>query len=348
MQSLLLYCRPGFESACAAEITDLAAMSEVYGYAKTERESGLVLFDCGSQESLEHFASQLSFQHVVFSRQIVLVAPVLELSAEDRLTPIMLAATELPVCGKLFIESADTNEGKALSALCRKFKPHFERSLVKQKRLQDKESLPWMHLIFESGTRAWLGISLKGRRSPWPMGIRRLKMPGSAPSRSTLKLEEAFHYFLTREKWPEYLKPMTTAVDLGAAPGGWTWQFVERGIKVIAIDNGPMEHNLMGSGLVKHIRADGFTYRPSGTVDWLVCDMVEKPARVVERMATWLEKGWSRRAIFNLKLPMKQPWRSVKLYLEQLTERLPDHSIRAKQLYHDREEITVCILPLEN
>ncbi|WP_285527584.1 SAM-dependent methyltransferase, partial [Escherichia coli] len=50
------------------------------------------------------------------------------------------------------------------------------------------------------------------------------------------------------------------AVDLGAAPGGWTWQLVNREMRVTAVDNGPMAENLMYSGLVDHQKVDGYQY----------------------------------------------------------------------------------------
>jgi 23S rRNA C2498 (ribose-2'-O)-methylase RlmM len=37
------------------------------------------------------------------------------------------------------------------------------------------------------------------------MGIPRLKFPSDAPSRSTLKLEEAFHVFIPADEWDERL-----------------------------------------------------------------------------------------------------------------------------------------------
>lgn len=52
------------------------------------------------------------------------------------------------------------------------------------------------------------------------MGIPRLKFPTDAPSRSTLKLEEAFFVFLTEKEREARLSHGMTAVDLGACPGG--------------------------------------------------------------------------------------------------------------------------------
>jgi hypothetical protein len=56
---------------------------------------------------------------------------------------------------------------------------------------------------------------------------------------------------------------------------------------VTAIDNGPMAESLMDTGLVQHLMADGFTWRPKQPVDWMVCDIVEKPAHP-SLIETWL------------------------------------------------------------
>ena len=44
LQSLLLYCRPGFEKECAAEIQDQTHKLEVLGYSKASPGAGFVLF----------------------------------------------------------------------------------------------------------------------------------------------------------------------------------------------------------------------------------------------------------------------------------------------------------------
>ncbi|MEX0631306.1 hypothetical protein M8494_00765 [Serratia ureilytica] len=49
-----------------------------------------------------------------------------------------------------------------------------------------------------------------------------------------------------------------------------------------------------------HHRADGFKFEPnSSKIYWLVCDMVEKPAKVTSLMIQWLVKGWCREAILT-------------------------------------------------
>ena len=176
------------------------------------------------------------------------------------------------------------------------------------------------------------------------MGIPRFKFPAGAPSRSTLKLEEAFCTFLSREDMARLLKPGMSAVDLGASPGGWTWQLVSRGLRVTAVDNGRMDGRVLASGLVQHIRGDGFAFAPKHPVEWMVCDIVEQPSRIAKLAARWIGNKWCCRVIFNLKLPMKKRFEEVTRCREIITAELKRsggrHEIWIKQLYHDREEVT--------
>jgi 23S rRNA (cytidine2498-2'-O)-methyltransferase len=170
-------------------------------------------------------------------------------------------------------------------------------------------------------------------------------MAHDAPSRSYLKLAEAFEVFLDKSEQAQWLKPGMTAVDLGAAPGGWTWQLAQRGLKVTAVDNGPLKGAAASHPSIKHLRQDGFRFRPQRPVDWLVCDMVEQPQRVATFMTEWFVGGFTQRAIFNLKLPMKKRVSALSDALESIRSTLNTKGIRyqleTKQLYHDREEITV-------
>ena len=137
-----------------------------------------------------------------------------------------------------------------------------------------------------------------------------------------------------------------TAVDLGAAPGGWSWVLARQHLRVNAIDNGPLAATALATGLIEHVRADGFHWQPPKPVDWLVCDMVESPRRVASRIAQWFAQGWCRRAIFNLKLPMKKRWDETRLCLDLLRQQSGVAlTLRARQLFHDREEITVFAAP---
>lgn len=350
--ALLLYCRPGFEKECLAEITATAAELGHTGWARLEADAGFVRFECATAAELYAALSPLVFAREV----IVLVADIESLPARDRIGPIdaALAATlgeAAAAFGQVFCDTAEGDAYRATARFAGKFVHPLRQALRGSGWLtaKDDNKRPALHAFFPDSGRVWLGVDRPGLRPAWPMGVARLKFPASAPSRSTLKLEEAFHVFLG-PAWRERLDQDRTAVDLGAAPGGWTWQLVRRGLHVNAIDNGPMSDDLMDSGLVSHHRADGFRWQPERPVDWLVCDMVEQPARVAGRMLDWLEAGWARQAIFNLKLPMKQRWQCWCDIRARIETRLAGrgYQLAARQLYFDREEITLYLALEEN
>jgi 23S rRNA (cytidine2498-2'-O)-methyltransferase len=183
---------------------------------------------------------------------------------------------DFPVCGSLWLEVVDTNDGKELSTFCRKFECRCARPLEKAGRLVDDASKPRLLLTFISGREvfsAWpsqqLGDVADGHPAPEvpPRGAQPLDPQagrGLAPVHPARAVGQRLHDDMT-------------GVDLGAAPGGWTYQLVKRGMLVTAIDNGPMAESLMDTGLVQHLMADGFTWKPKQPVDWMVCDIVEKP-----------------------------------------------------------------------
>jgi 23S rRNA (cytidine2498-2'-O)-methyltransferase len=334
--SVIAYCRQGFEKECAAEIADIASARAIPGHPRLD--AGYVEFRANADEALLQEA--FHWRHMVFARQCLGVFARIEaLPRGDRLAPIMQVLSERgEAFNDAWVEAPDTEPGKELTAFCRSFGNALIGAL-KKARLLEPGAPRRMHAFFPQGDNVYLCVADPATAAPWPLGIPRLKFPREAPSRSTLKLEEGFLTLLTAEESSRWLRAGMSAVDLGASPGGWTWQLVRRSLRVVAIDNGPMDRKLMDSGLVTHRREDGFRYRPSKPVDWLVCDMVEQPRRVAALIASWLEHGWCRRAMFNLKLPMKKRFAETRLCLDLV--RAAARDVRAKHLYHDREEITV-------
>ena len=346
---ILLYCRAGFESDLAAEISQKAAGFGANGYPVAAADTGFVRYVLADQQPAHTLQRQLSFETLVFPRQtLVAFPPLANLDREDRISPVMALIRESGwsfehICQDL----PDTNDGKALTGLGKSIQKALESASRKCGALRRKAGKRWLHLFWTAGDQVQVAISFPGNRSEYPNGIRHLRFPHDAPSRSTLKLEEAWHTFIPAEQWDELLGENMWAADLGAAPGGWTWQLVKRGMSVYAIDNGPMQASLMNTGQVEHLREDAYSWQPPHPLDWLVCDMVDQPTRVARLMGTWLEKGWTRRAIFNLKLPMKQRWQEVDHCLERLHQSIENAGfkahVRCRHLYHDREEVTVYV-----
>lgn len=368
MTAIVLYCRPGFEKECGAEIQEKAAWHEVYGYLQLTKNQGVVYFQLNSADDGERLMEKLPLKHLIFARQwFVTLTDKIELPDYNRVEAIVEELGTDWQYADLRMETPDTNDGKELSKFCRKLAVPLRQALRKKKILTEKNDNDGavLHALFFSGSEVIIGYSLGQNTSAHVMGIPRLKFPNQSPSRSTLKLDEAFLYFIPKEERETRLTSGMKAVDLGAAPGGWTYQLVRRGMMVTSIDNGPMAESLMETGQVKHRMVDGFKYEPSGNpvywltretkrrekveipdqtpIDWLVCDMIEKPDRVTKLIIKWFTLGYCREAIVNLKLPMTKKYDTVTSCLQKLKEALPNCYYEAKHLYYDRDEITVHI-----
>ena len=342
---LLCYCRPGFEPELAAELGERAALASEAGYARAQRGDGYALF-LGDGSALTR---ALPWRELIFARQkLQLLAELHDLPAHDRIAPILDAlqrgtASAPAVFGDLLVEHPDSDAGKPLAGLARSFGNALRPALRKAGLLapQPDPGRMRLHVCFAAGNHAFVAQSDPRDSSPWPLGIPRLKLHADAPSRSALKLEEALLALLDERERNTLLQPGMRAADLGAAPGGWTWVLARHGLQVTAIDNGPLRPHVLDGGRVEHLRADGFGWQPPRPLDWMVCDMVEQPRRVATRMAQWFSEGWCRQAVFNLKLPMKKRWAETRLCLDLFAERAGKPlTIRARQLFHDREEIT--------
>ncbi len=343
-RALIAFCRPGFEGESALELTSLAAAHHVHGYARTERGSGLVEWFPTPDDGIDVLVRKIDWRNTVFCRQLLEgFGKAVAMDRTDRLASLLppIRATGIRYRDAR-VEAPDSDECRELAALCRALNSALV-GVLKREKLLDPATPQRLHIVLTAPDAALLARVDVARGPIWAGGIPRLKFPHEAPSRSTLKLDEGLLVLLDDDERERWLKPGMTAVDLGAAPGGWTWQLVRRSMHVTAIDNGTMDSRLMDSGLVEHHRVDGFRYQPSKPVDWMVCDMVEQPRRVAVRMAEWLAEGWCRMAMFNLKLPMKKRLDEVNLCREIFVERLAGKNLdwRARQLYHDREEVTV-------
>ena len=343
---LLALCRAGFEKEVAGELDELAARIGLTGFVRAREGSAFVTFETHEAVPFAELAASCDWRSLVFARQLLpWFARVDGLPERDRATPLVEAARS---GGQRFasvtLETPDTDDAKQQSGFCRRFTPKFEEALAKAGLLPARgRNLAELHVIFPDASTAWLCACEPGKAALWPMGVPRLRMPREAGSRSTLKLAEAIFTLLTEEERTHTLRAGLRAVDLGAAPGGWTWQLAHRGLHVVAVDNGNIAPSVMATDMVEHVRADGFTWRPQRNVEWMVCDMVEQPSRIASLVADWVGSGRCRRSIFNLKLPMKKRLEAVAQCRTLIHKRLASvgpYDLRIKHLYHDREEVT--------
>ena len=339
---LLFYCRAGFEPDCADEISALAAAAGAHGRARYRSGEAYVLWEPAGSER-RRWAPD--FDQLVFARQMVSQCRRVEIAAPAQRLDVLADAAR--AFGRRFatvwLEAPDADMPRQLLAGARGLYEPLQEQLQASGTIVGGKG-PRLHVCLLDRSCAIVGMSDPDNSAPWPMGIPRLRFPAGAPSRSGLKLAEALAVFVGEDELLTRMRAGRVAIDLGASPGGWSKVLADRGLRVVAVDNGPIAAEVLRTQLVEHRREDAFRFRPERPVDWMVCDVVAAPARIAALVAQWVARGWCRETIFNLKLPHKARWAEVQrchgVIEKTLARAAGEHALRFNHLYHDREEVT--------
>jgi 23S rRNA (cytidine2498-2'-O)-methyltransferase len=131
--------------------------------------------------------------------------------------------------------------------------------------------------------------------SPFPAGRIEVPQDRHAPSRAFAKLVEAELRMGCR------ITTGDTVVDLGASPGSWSYVALGRGAEVTAVDRSPLRADLMKHPRLKFVRGDAFAFVPPAPVEWLLCDVVAFPDRILALVDRWLSERWCRRFCVTIK-----------------------------------------------
>lgn len=134
--------------------------------------------------------------------------------------------------------------------------------------------------------------------NPFPNGVPQfVEDREGPPSRAYLKLWETFAR-LRRQP-----QPGERCLDLGAAPGGWTWLLARTGAEVVAIDRAPLDDDIGNQPNVTWQQANAFTLEPSdvGPIDWFCSDIIAYPDRLLELVTRWLSSGLVRNLVCTVK-----------------------------------------------
>jgi 23S rRNA (cytidine2498-2'-O)-methyltransferase len=173
--------------------------------------------------------------------------------------------------------------------------------------------------------------------TPLPSGFVVPHLPASipqdktAPSSAYRKVEEAY------AQLGEAPKKGERVVDLGAAPGGWSWTALKRGAQVTAVDKADLLPPVAGA--VTHLRKDAFAWEPEAPVDWLLCDAIAAPDKSIALLDRWLEKKWCRRFVVNVKFKGTADY----VKIDEVRATFARHGVlraRVKQLEADKNEVT--------
>jgi 23S rRNA (cytidine2498-2'-O)-methyltransferase len=180
------------------------------------------------------------------------------------------------------------------------------------------------------------GLPLRPASAPWPAARPRLPYVPGLVSRSALKLLEALAVF--------GLDPRHggDALDLGAAPGGWTQVLARHGLRVVAVDPAALDPRVssLPGVQVAGTTAQVYLRRADGRFDLIVDDMrqdARDSARIMAGAADRLRPGGS--GLLTLKLPERAPTDHLRPALAIL--RGPFPHLRARCLYFNRSEVTV-------
>ena len=98
--------------------------------------------------------------------------------------------------------------------------------------------------------------------------------------------------------------------------------------------------DLRGHPKVRHVQESAFRFEPEEPADWLFCDMAWRPLEVAQLLGKWGRSGWATHLVANIKLPMisKNP---VLFRVKKTLEEGRWTQVKMRQLYHDRDEVTV-------
>src|SRR5512141_2637948 len=181
--SLLLYCRAGFEDECAKEIAAVCGAQRIDGHVRTRPNAGWVEFVPGEALAVSELRARIHWRHLVFARQLIHVTGWQRaLPTGDRVAALMPAIARAGgPFSALWLETADTNEAKELSAFCRKFQGPLAAALEREGLLDERDAAtcaspadggaaqcrPRLHVFFTGSSTACVGTSTPGDSSAW-------------------------------------------------------------------------------------------------------------------------------------------------------------------------------------
>lgn len=339
MTQLILTADPTFADLALDELRRDTTAAQV----QATLDPGVLLVSC--QESFWELAEQWRQAPPIFVRHICPVQETVELRGRkvdlttlaelvtERLVPLFEPDWPFSVQTRIFAD-LDYKPYDVNTALADAVRQATDLPLDVRKPAQ---ILSVVCADTAEGPMAFLGLSPAVHNlSDWAGGMRRFAREKEQISRAEFKLLEALEVFGIE------LPPRGVALDLGAAPGGWTRVLRQHDQYVTAVDPAKLDERLAADVNVRHkcMTAEAYLNDEPDRFDVIVNDMrmdARDSARLMVRYAEQLYPGGI--VIMTFKLP-EQGRRSVLEHafaiLEQAYERLG-----ARQLFHNRSEVTV-------
>jgi 23S rRNA (cytidine2498-2'-O)-methyltransferase len=217
----------------------------------------------------------------------------------------------------------------------------WEEALTNQGYIKNDKAPAWVLSVYTHESGVYAGASqVIHNRSAWSGGAVRYKKEGQI-CRAECKLMEAIEVFRIR------FSPHAHALDLGAAPGGWSRILLDMGCRVTAVDPGALDSRLSHEKLL-YVCATAqrfFAAQAQGTqfdiiVNDMKMDMYDSVRVMLDAACLLSPDGF---ALMTLKLAKGQGLSKINKALELLAKKYRVRGTR--QLFHNRDEVTVLLSP---
>lgn len=276
---------------------------------------------------------------------------------------------------QIIVPISDSNLIQKLYDLCRQMPSDYEYSIQIRDAMKEIETIDkikiineiqqkmysigyktndkypvWVLSMYIQRGEVYAGVSYcTDNLSNWNGGIHRFKKDDQFVSRAEFKLLEAVDKFqidmvnLTQFHTIKKLK----AIDLGAAPGGWTKLLLNYGFHVTAVDPAELSKKIINHPNLLHIRdvVQNF-HSKKGIFNFLVNDMrmdTIESCKIMLQMAQYLSQGAT--ALMTLKLSHGQWYKKTMHALAILQNKYELLGVR--QLFNNRSEVMVYLKVLD-
>lgn len=299
-------------------------------------EPGLAV--CRTELSFEGFSAGIKAAEPVFLRHICPADCVCSPEELDRISGFSLSRLSP---GQSF--SVQVRALSGFDAAARRAAAEKIGSAIEAEGFVSDRAAPDAIVSVMLGEEVFFGISSPDDNlSSWPGGMRRFARNDSTASRAEFKLLEALE--LSGRDIPQGGR----ALDLGAAPGGWTRVLAEKGLSVVAVDPANLAPEVLALKAVTHFKGTSQQYltEPRGSFDVIVNDMkldVDESARVMADCAGNLSENGI--GIMTFKLRPKKWTAQINAGLSVLRKRY--RVVALRQLFHNRSEVTAILAPLD-
>jgi 23S rRNA (cytidine2498-2'-O)-methyltransferase len=149
------------------------------------------------------------------------------------------------------------------------------------------------------------------------------------PSRAYLKLWEVLTLIGRHPERGE------RCLDLGSSPGGWSWALQRMGAQVVSVDKAPLAAAIARLPGIDHRLDSAFALDPHtlGPVDWLFCDVVCYPARLLTLVDRWLAAATCRNFVCTIKFQGQTDHETARRFAA-----IPGSQLH--HLFHNKHELT--------